>query len=77
MHRIKSSKAMLEMMKVVLKNVSNDAHYFKKELLKAYNWLSNDDMSELKFWLRANFGSLRRVEIEEVLQLVAISNSER
>ncbi len=42
---------MLELMKTVLKNMSHDAQYFKKEFTKAQKWLSEEEFLELKNYL--------------------------
>lgn len=57
---------MLELMKTVLKNMSHDAHYFKKEFLKAKNWLSEEEFLELKNYLKSIIGNNPILELEEI-----------
>ncbi len=47
---------MLEYAKIVLNKVSFDVKLFKKELLKAYQYLIEDDVEELMQWVINNYG---------------------
>lgn len=44
--------SMLEYMKVILRKVSFDRSLFRKEYRKSLNWLSKNEVNELKSWLR-------------------------
>ena len=57
---------MLELMKTVLKNMSHDAQYFKKEFLKAQKWLSEEEFLELKNYLNTSLGNKKPIELEEI-----------
>ncbi len=57
---------MLELMKTVLKNMSHDAQYFKKEFTKAQKWLSEEEFLELKNYLQSVVVNNPILEIEEV-----------
>ncbi|WP_372752036.1 hypothetical protein [Labilibaculum sp.] len=46
---------MLEQTKIVLANVSFDFTLFRKELLKAIDWLSPNDFEKLKNWCLENY----------------------
>jgi hypothetical protein len=46
---------MLDYSKTILKAVSFDRKLFKKEYRKALLWLSNDEVKELKYWIRREF----------------------
>lgn len=48
---------MLNYVKTVLTRVSFDARLFEKELRKAIKMLIAEDITELKSWCYANFGS--------------------
>jgi len=50
------SKEMLEYSKKILSKVSFDIQLFKKELLKAYQNLIEEDIEELMAWVKNNFG---------------------
>ena len=50
------SKKMLEYSKKVLSKVSFDISLFKKELLKAYQNLLQEEIEELMQWVIKNFG---------------------
>lgn len=45
---------MLEYVKLILSKVSFDRRIFFKEYRKSKNWLSENEIRELKFWLRKN-----------------------
>jgi hypothetical protein len=51
------AKNMLEYSKELLCKVSFDVKLFKKELAKAYQYLLEDEVEELKKWVVANFGT--------------------
>lgn len=44
--------SMLEYVKIILSKVSFDKKLFRKEYKKALGWLSRNEVSELKIWLR-------------------------
>ena len=46
---------MLEFKKTILSKVSFDAKLFEKELTKAIEWVSNDDLLDLKKWCYKNY----------------------
>ncbi|TXB67031.1 hypothetical protein FRY74_02270 [Vicingus serpentipes] len=50
------AKNMLEYSKELLRKVSFDVKLFKKELAKAYQYLLEEEVEELKRWVSANFG---------------------
>jgi len=50
------SKNMLEYSKNVLNKVSFDINLFKKELAKAYKVLVEEEIEELRLWVKMNFG---------------------
>lgn len=54
---------MLELMKKVLENLSNDTHYFKKEFLKAKNWLSEEEFSELVLHIQNTINNISHLEL--------------
>lgn len=57
--------SMLEYVKIVLSKVSFDRKLFRKEYKKSLSWLSTNEASELKQWLRSHN-----------LKLVQISNAQ-
>lgn len=57
---------MLELMKTVLRNMSDDAQYFKKEFVKAKKWLSEDEFLELKHYLNSVLDNNLMLETEDV-----------
>ena len=62
---------MLELSKTILAKVSFDRKLFRKELLKAINWVKPDDKTLLKMWCLGTFGHQYREEITEVFKSVA------
>ena len=59
---------MMELSKQVLQKVSFDSRLFRKELLKACNWLGQRDQLLLKAWCLATFGHVYKDIILEVFQ---------
>lgn len=58
---------MLELQKLVLKNVCNNSRLFKKELRKSLAWLNSAELTKLRIWLRENYWDTRKAEIMEVM----------
>lgn len=50
------SKKMLEYSKEILMKMSFDVKLFKKELAKAYQNLMDEEVQELRNWVKSNFG---------------------
>lgn len=50
------TKKTLEYSKKILSKVSFDIKLFKKELAKAYQNLLEEEIEELRNWVRVNFG---------------------
>jgi hypothetical protein len=48
---------MLELQKFVLQRVCEDAHLFKKELIKSLHWLGSQDVEKLRQWVWFEFGN--------------------
>ena len=64
---------MLDFCKKVLLKVSFDEKLFRKELLKATNWLKSEkDVGLLKTWCLANFGHVYHDVILEVFEQVPL-----
>ena len=63
---------MLEMSKTVLERVSFDRSLFKKELIKATNWLKKDELSALKIWCLTMFSAKYGTLINEVFQSLSL-----
>lgn len=61
---------MLEFCKKVLTNVSFDRILFTKELQKAIKWVSTEELSALRDWCLAQFGSKYGDEIHLSFQRV-------
>lgn len=57
---------MLELMKTVLKNVSHDAQYFRKEFSKAQKWLSEEEFLELQKYLKSVLGNTTLLETDDL-----------
>lgn len=58
---------MLELAKDILQKVSFDPALFKKELLKAINWLENsEEVTILRDWCKLNFSKNHASIINEV-----------
>lgn len=58
---------MLEHQKTILKNISNDKHLFRKEIVKSMVWLNSRDLTRLRIWLRENFWDEHSEIISELL----------
>ena len=65
---ILKTTGMLEHQKLIIKNVSHNGDFFKKEILKSVKWLNVSDLIQLFEWLKNNFWQSREKEIKEVLQ---------
>lgn len=63
-----NGRKMLELSQQVLQKVSFDPRLFKKELVKATNWVSARDQLLLKAWCLATFGHMYKDVILEVFQ---------
>ncbi len=61
---------MYEMSKKILERVSLDRALFKKELLKAMNWLKPDEKILLKVWCLSTFGHMYKDVILETFRKV-------
>ena len=61
---------MYEMSKKILERVSFDRALFKKELLKALNWLKPDEKLLLKVWCLSTFGHMYKDVILDVFRNV-------
>lgn len=59
---------MYELSKHILEKVSFDKFLFRKELIKAINWLKNDEHLLLKSWCIITFGHIYKDMIFEVFQ---------
>ncbi len=59
---------MFEIQKKVLKGVSNDQEFFKKELIKSHAWLNSMELKQLKEWVMKEFYHLYPDTINEVFQ---------
>lgn len=70
--KLRNRKDMLEFCKKVLTKVSFDRMLFTKELQKAINWVSKEELSALRDWCLAQFGSRYSEEIHLSFQRVAI-----
>ena len=57
---------MVEYFKIVLNGVSEDRSLFEKELRKALIWMTKDELSSLKVWLRERFYPQYKTLIDEV-----------
>ena len=62
---------MFEYTKEILLKVSFDKKLFKKELIKAANWLKPDEKKLLMMWAIANFGHTYMSVIREVFKKMA------
>ena len=62
---------MLELSKNILEKVSFDKVLFKKELKKAVNWLSKDELMLLKVWCITQFGHVYQSLIIETFKNLA------
>jgi hypothetical protein len=59
---------MLKYTEIVLLKVSFNRDLFKKELMKALNWLKKDEIRILKTWCIINFGAIYLDVINEVFR---------
>lgn len=59
---------MMEFSKQVLEKVSFDKLLFRKELIKARNWVNQRDQLVLKAWCLATFGHMYKDVIMEVFK---------
>lgn len=57
---------MLELSKEILEKVSFDRMLFRKELLKAINWLKKDELALFKVWCLTTFGNVYGDLLREV-----------
>lgn len=62
--------SMFELSKKILTKVSFDQSLFRKELLKAFNYLKREEKVLLKVWALATFGHAYRDVIIEVYRTV-------
>ena len=62
--------SMFELSKKILTKVSFDQSLFRKELLKAFNYLKREEKVLLKVWALATFGHSYRDVIIEVYRTV-------
>ncbi len=60
---------MYELSKKILANVSFDNVLFKKELLKALQWIREEEISLLQAWCIDTFGNTHRDIIHTVFQM--------
>lgn len=61
-------RKMLELSQQVLQKVSFDPRLFRKELVKAAQWVGQRDQLLLKAWCLATFGHMYKDVILEVFQ---------
>jgi type IV secretory pathway TrbF-like protein len=61
---------MIDMFKKVLRGVSSDKYLFRKELIKARNWLKRDEALLLKAWALATFTGVHKDLIIEVFEKI-------
>jgi hypothetical protein len=59
---------MYELSKQILEKVSFDRKLFKKELIKAINWLKDEEKMLLRMWCIATFGNVYGDVIREVFK---------
>ena len=57
---------MLELQKLVLENVYQNAIIFEKELYKSFKWLGTDDLRKLYKWAIAKFDKRNRKIVNRV-----------
>ena len=62
---------MLEQTKIVLANVSFDFGLFRKELVKAIEWLKPSEIEALKNWCLENFAEQYNEIVSEVIHAEA------
>ncbi len=58
---------MLEQTKIVLANVSFDFALFRKELTKAFKWLTPTDFEKLKNWCLKNYSGRYHEILSDVI----------
>jgi hypothetical protein len=61
-------QSILELQKQVLLRVCEDKIKFKKELQKAFGWLSSNELIQLRRWVKDNYGFTHRDIISEVFR---------
>ena len=62
---------MYELSKTILEKVSFDRKLFRKELLKAVNWVKTEEKTLLKIWCLGAFGNKYHEEIPEVFKNIS------
>lgn len=65
---MEQGRRMMEFSKQVLEKVSFDQLLFRKELIKARNWVNQRDQLVLKAWCLATFGHMYKDVIMEVFK---------
>lgn len=65
---MEQGRRMMEFSKQVLEKVSFDKLLFRKELIKARNWVNQRDQLVLKAWCLATFGHMYKDVIMEVFK---------
>lgn len=63
---------MLELCKEILQKVSFDRKLFVKELKKAVEWVSKDELSALKTWCLNTYGKMYK---KEIIETFSVQNS--
>ena len=63
---------MYELSRQILEKVSFDQSLFRKELIKAINWIEKEEKLLLKVWCIATFGHIYKDMIYEIFQTMAI-----
>ena len=59
---------MLEYCKFILEKVSNSKDLFKKELMKALNWIAPEEIQVLREWCYAHYGRIYPVILNEAFR---------
>jgi hypothetical protein len=62
--------SMFELSKKILTKVSFDKTLFRKELVKAFNYLKHEEKILLKVWALTTFGNTYKEEIIQVYRTV-------
>ena len=57
---------MLEHQMKVLRNLAYDEKLFKKEILKSFSWLNEQDSLKLKAWLLQHYGGTHNQVLTDV-----------
>jgi len=65
---MEQGRKMMEFSKEILQKVSFDRRLFRKELMKAKQWVGHGDQLVLKAWCLATFGHMYKDVIMEVFQ---------